>query len=208
MFDNKQYSRIKSSIPKEIKIVGVTKNKTSQDIIAAINSGIKIIGENYIQEAEIKYQEMKEVLKNKSAEFHLIGHLQTNKINEAVKIFDCIQTVDSIKKAEKINEACKKIEKQINVMIQINSGEEQKSGIKKEELITLINKIKELKNLRLIGLMTIPKPNDETAFQEMNLLKNKFKLRELSMGMSKDYNQAIKEGSTMIRLGTILFGER
>ncbi|MBM3247478.1 YggS family pyridoxal phosphate-dependent enzyme [Candidatus Pacearchaeota archaeon] len=208
MFNKEKYQDIIAEIPSNIKIVGVTKAKSPEEIKRAIDSGIKIIGENYIQEAKQKYEELKNLLKEKKIEFHLIGHLQSNKVKDAAEIFDCIQTIDSKKIAHKINESSKNIGKIMKVMIQVNLGEKQKSGIKPEELSSLIQEIRKLKNLELSGIMAIPEEGDEKSFELLKELKNKFNLNELSLGMSQDYKLAILKGSTMIRLGTILFGER
>lgn len=209
MFNQDAYNQIKTEIPNQVKIIAVTKTKSIEDIKQAIKAGIKIIGENYVQEAEEKYKILKHFFKDNLISFHLIGHLQSNKVKTAVKIFDCIETIDSEKIAIKVNKECQKINKIMEVFIEINFGEEQKSGIAIENLSNLIKIIKKLKNLNLLGLMTIVKvDNRESCFKKMNELKKEFGLKELSMGMSKDYLLAIKEGSTNIRLGKILFGER
>jgi pyridoxal phosphate enzyme (YggS family) len=179
-----------------------------EDIKEAIYFGIKIIGENYVQEASGKYKILNQLFKHEKIEFHLIGHLQSNKVQEAIKIFDCIESLDSEKLAIKINKECKKLNRVIEVMIEINFNEENKSGISLENLDLLIKKVKELTNLKLIGLMSIPHiGKEEICFKKMQELKEKYAFEELSMGMSEDYSIAIKNGSTIIRLGKILFGE-
>jgi pyridoxal phosphate enzyme (YggS family) len=209
MFNKEAYERIKIEIPKEVKILAATKTKSAEDVIEAINSGIKIIGENYVQEAEERYGKLKELFKEKMISFHLIGHLQSKKARKATEIFDCIQSVDSIKLAEKINNASKELNKKIDIMIEINFEEIQKSGVLTSELNPLIEKVKNLQNLNLIGFMCIPKiGKEEETYQKMKELKEKYNLKELSIGMSSDYKTAINYGSTIIRLGTILFGER
>ncbi len=209
MFNQSVYEKIKSEIPNSVKILGVTKNKPIEDIGKAINSGIKIIGENYIQEAEEKYEKLKELFLERNISFHLIGHLQSNKTRTAIKIFDCIETIDSSKLAEKINSVCGELSKKIEIMIEINFDENQKSGIKIEELNSFVEKIKHLQNLNLVGLMCIPPIGKEKeCFEKMKELKEEYNLKELSMGMSSDYKIAIENGATIIRLGTILFGER
>lgn len=208
MFDKNKYKEILGAIPNNVKIVGVTKTKTIKDIKEAIDGRIKIIAENYVQEAELKYKELKDLFKKENIEFHLIGHLQSNKAKKAAEIFDCIETLASIKTANILDKECHKINKILKIMIEVNLGEEQKSGIKEQDLDNFIKQIKEMKNLQLIGLMAIPKPLDLSAFKKMKELKEKYNLQELSMGMSQDYKEAINFGSTMIRLGTILFGER
>jgi pyridoxal phosphate enzyme (YggS family) len=208
MFNKESYSKIKSEIPNKIKILAASKTKTSEDIKEAIESGINIIGENYVQEAEEKYKFLKEYFKEKNIEFHLIGHLQSNKVKKAVEIFNCIQTLDSLKLAKKLNEEAKNLNKTLKVFIEINF-EQQKSGISPEELPNLIKEVQSLPNLNLQGLMTIPPINQEhQTYKKMQDLKNQFSLKELSIGMSSDYKLAIENGSTLIRLGTILFGKR
>ena len=209
MFNQEAYEKIKIEIPSDVKILAATKTKSVEEIIEAVNSGIRIIGENYVQEAEEKYEKLKDLFKEKEISFHLIGHLQSKKAKRAIKIFDCIETIDSIKLAEKINDICRELNKKISVMIEINFNEIQKSGIQIPEISLLTNKIKNLQNINLIGLMCLPPiGKEEECFKKMKELKNEYKLKELSMGMSSDYKQAINNGSTIIRLGTILFGKR
>ena len=209
MFNKKAYKQIKEEIPKDVKILAATKTKSIEDIKQAIDSGINLIGENYVQEAEEKFKIIKDILKEKNIEFHLIGHLQSNKVKEAVKIFDCIESIDSIKLANKLNNTCEELNKKINIFIEVNFDEEQKSGIKINELDNLVIEIKKLNNLNLIGFMTIPPIGKERdSFKKLKLLKDQYNLKELSIGMSSDYKLAIENNSTLIRLGTLLFGER
>jgi len=209
MFNKIVYEKVKAEIPKEVKILAATKTKPAESIIEAVNSGIKIIGENYVQEAEEKYKKMSRLFKEKIISFHLIGHLQSKKVRKAVEIFDCIESIDSIKLAEKIDNYCQELNRKIDIMIEINFGEEQKSGVLVSELPELIEKIKTLSNINLIGLMCIPPiGKEEGSYKKMEELKEKYGLKELSMGMSSDYKTAINHGATIIRLGTILFGKR
>lgn len=209
MFNQEAYEKIKTEIPLDVKILAATKTRIIEEIYQAINSGVRIIGENYVQEAEEKYEKLKDLFKERKISFHLIGHLQSKKAKRAVKIFDCIETVDSIKLAEKINNICHELNKRIDAMIEINFNENQKSGIQVSKICLLINKIKNLQNINLIGLMCIPPiGKEEGCFKKMKELKNEHKLKELSMGMSSDYKLAIDNGSTIIRLGTILFDKR
>jgi len=209
MFNHEAYEYIKTEIPQEVKILAATKTKSTEDIIDAVNSGIKIVGENYVQEAEEKFEKLKDFFKEKSISFHLIGHLQSKKARKAAEIFDCIESIDSIKLAEKINNACQELNKKIEIMIEVNFDEEQKSGISIIGLDFLIEKIKTLQNLNLTGLMCIPPiGKEEETYKKMKELKERYNLKELSMGMSSDYKTAINHGSTIIRLGTVLFGER
>ena len=165
-------------------------------------------GENRVQEALDKWTKIKE--NNDSIKLHLIGKLQTNKVKFAVKIFDYIHTVDSIKLARKISSEENKLKKKIKLFIQVNIGlEEQKSGVSENNLKELIEECSRL-NLSVIGLMCIP-PNDNNSknyFKKMKELGSQYSLSELSMGMSSDYIEAIEEGSTYVRIGSKIFGER
>jgi pyridoxal phosphate enzyme (YggS family) len=208
MFNKEAYERIAKEVSPNVKILAATKTKPTKDIQEAIKSGIKIIGENYVQEAEEKYKELKEFFKENNVSFHLIGHLQSNKAKIAAAIFDCVQTIDSLKLAKKLDSACKELDKTIDVFIEINF-EEQKSGIKIGNLDELISQLKNLQNLNLLGFMVIPPLGKEKeCFSKLKELKEKYNLEELSIGMSSDYLSAIESGSTLIRLGTALFGER
>jgi hypothetical protein len=203
-----------SDISQDIKILAATKQKNISEIEEAIGAGIKIIGENYVKEAESKLKEFKG-----KAELHFIGHLQTNKVRKAVEIFDMIQTVDSEKIANEIDKECKKIGKIMPMLLEINiAGEENKSGIMPNGLFGLANKITHLKNLKLKGLMTMG-PNVKNPeelrpyFKEAKILFDEIKkaypeIDTLSMGMSDSYKIAIEEGANMVRLGTIIFGNR
>jgi pyridoxal phosphate enzyme (YggS family) len=209
MFNKEKYLEIKKELPASVRVLAATKTKPKEEILNALESGIKFFGENYVQEAEEKYSSLLGQLCDCGAELHLIGHLQSNKVNKAVELFDCIQTIDSIKIARKINEACKQKGKKINGMIEINFGEEQKSGAKEEIIEELMREIKTLGNINLTGLMCVPPiGREKECFSRMLELKQKFNLNELSMGMSNDYKLAAQYGATIIRLGTILFGER
>ncbi len=202
-----------ATIPKNITLVAATKTISIQEIEQAIAAGIKIIGENYVQEAEEKYAELKG-----KVQFHCIGHLQSNKVSRAVRIFDLIQTVDSTKLADEIEKHCAEINKTMPVLIEINiAKEESKTGCLPEELDTLIRHMSTLPHLKLHGLMTMAPftENPEASrpyFKRMRSLFDKYQeqynFTTLSMGMSDSYEIAIEEGATMIRLGTKLFGSR
>jgi len=206
--------KIKAEIPSHVALMAATKTRTIDEIKQAIDAGITIIGENYVQEAEKKYHELKGKVK-----FHLIGHLQTNKIKKALKIFDMIQTLDSLKLAEEIE---KTAEKPIDVLIEINIGKElNKTGVMPENTISLIKEISKLKNIKIKGLMAMAPYFDDAEktrpyFREMKKLFEEIRKLEvqnvemetLSMGMSDSYKIAIEEGSNMVRLGTIIFGKR
>ena len=169
--------------------------------------GHKDYGENKVQEANEKWHEIKKI---KKINLHLIGGLQSNKVKVAVKLFDYIHSLDSIKLANKIAVQEKELQKKIKLFIQVNIGnEKQKSGVDKKELSEFYDYCKKL-DLNIIGLMCIP-PFDESSekyFKEVQELNNKLKLKELSMGMSSDYINAIENGSTQIRIGSNIFGNR
>lgn len=196
--------------PFKIKLVGVTKTIPHNTVSEAINSGLTDIGESYVQEAKEKFPQIKNL---KKATRHLVGHLQSNKAKKAVQLFDVIHSVDSKKLAKKLSHCCIEYNKIIDIFIEVNtSGEETKFGIKEEELKDLIDEIKNLKNLNLIGLMTItPEIEPELTrpyFRRLKQLADKFNLKELSMGMTNDYKIAIEEGSTYVRIGTAIFGKK
>ncbi|MFA6527933.1 MAG: YggS family pyridoxal phosphate-dependent enzyme [Candidatus Gracilibacteria bacterium] len=198
--------RLKNEIPSNITIMVVTKGQTIPNILKALNCGIDIIGENRIQEAREKFPHLPKHIKK-----HLIGHLQTNKTKEAVELFDLIESVDSEKLAHEINKQAGKFGKKMPIFIQVNiSREPQKSGILEEDIETLIKTIKDLPYLELKGLMAIAEDTNnlkitQAQFSKMQQLKNKYNLEELSMGMSQDYKEAIKHGSTQVRLGSAIF---
>ena len=190
------------------KIIAVSKTFKIEKILPLIEYGHVDYGENKVQEALDKWSEIK--LKNQNIKLHLIGKLQTNKVKHAVKIFDYIHSVDSMKLATKIADEQLKQNKNLKLFIQVNIGnEEQKSGIKVEHIQDLIIFSKKLK-LNIIGLMCIPPVNEEPDkyFKEINILNKKFNLPELSMGMSADYLKAIENFSTYLRIGSSIFGSR
>jgi len=195
-----------NKIPASVKIMAVTKTRSLLEIEKIITKGIKIIGENRVQEAEKKIPLLKTVV-----EKHLIGHLQTNKAKKAVELFDCIESVDSEKIAKAINKECSKIGKKMPVYIQVNiSDEPQKSGISTDKLPSLIKTMKDLSHISLEGLMAIAEDTDnkeklKKQFSKMRELKEKYNFKELSMGMSEDFETAIACGSTQVRLGRALF---
>ena len=190
------------------KIIAVSKTFKIEKILPLIEYGHVDYGENKVQEALDKWLEIK--LKNQNIKLHLIGKLQTNKVKHAVKIFDYIHSVDSMKLARKIADEQLKQNKNLKLFIQVNIGnEKQKSGIKVDHIQDLIIFSKKLK-LNIIGLMCIPPVNEEPDkyFKEINILNKKFNLPELSMGMSADYLKAIENFSTYLRIGSSIFGSR
>jgi len=190
------------------KIIAVSKTFALDNILPLIEYGHLDYGENKVQEAIEKWSDIK--IKKPQIKLHLIGKLQTNKVKFAIRIFDYIHSVDSIKLAKKISDEQKKQNKKVKIFIQVNIGsEEQKSGIDFNKIEELLNFCKELK-LDVIGLMCIPPINKDSSkyFQKMNLLKNDFNLQQLSMGMSSDYLDAIKNNATYLRIGSSIFGKR
>ena len=209
-----------SKIPSYVEVVAATKKRMPQEIKEAIEAGIKIIGENYVQEAEKK----REILSDLKVSWHLIGHLQKNKVKKAVRIFDVIQTLDSIKLIELINRECEKLNKVMPVMIEVNiASEPQKSGILPSSIFNFVDEFlkKEFRYVKLIGLMTMgPFLEDKEKLRSyfkrtrdiFEEVRNKYKeldeWRYLSMGMSDSFSIAIEEGANMIRIGTFIFGAR
>lgn len=195
--------------PEDVNIVAVSKTIASEKIIEAIDLGCKIFGENYIQEAQQKWFDLR---KNyPQIKLHFIGHLQSNKAKEAIELFDCIESVDSEKLAREIAKAQKKLQKNCEIFIQVNIGDEsQKSGIAIENLSTFINICKHDLELNVVGLMAVPPANENASpyFALLAKLAYENNLAKLSIGMSADYEDAIALNSTHIRLGTAIFGAR
>ncbi|MFA4905404.1 MAG: YggS family pyridoxal phosphate-dependent enzyme [Candidatus Margulisiibacteriota bacterium] len=197
--------------PQEISLLAVTKNVEVTQIIEAIEAGITDIGESYVQEASSKIPIIKSKFPN--VRFHLIGHLQTNKVKTALELFDVIQSVDSYHLAEEIS---KRAVRPAEIFIEVNtSGEESKFGVAPEKALELIGQITGLPNLRISGLMTIGKYTDDEkeirqCFKKLKELRDKAGIPglKLSMGMSHDYTLAIEEGSDIIRVGEGIFGPR
>ena len=190
------------------KIIAVSKTFNIDKILPLIDYGHIDFGENKVQEAIDKWQVIKS--KNSKIKLHMIGKLQTNKVKYVVKLFDYIHSVDSEKLAKKIADEQEKISKKIKIFIQVNIGDEkQKSGIEKKEVSNLISYCKKI-NLDVVGLMCLPPADKDSSFyfNEMNLLKNSFGFPELSMGMSSDYIDALKNSATYVRIGSSIFGNR
>ena len=193
---------------KDISLVAVSKTQPIEKIEKLISLGHRVFGENRVQEAKTKWKPLKS--KYDGLELHLIGTLQTNKVKFAIKLFDYIHSLDNEKLAIKISSAQKDLSRDVKLFIQVNIGdEEQKSGIKEKELFEFYKFCLDLK-LNVIGLMCIPPidKNSNLYFKKMLELKNKLKLNELSMGMSSDYLNAIDFGSTYLRIGSEIFGQR
>lgn len=190
------------------KIIAVSKTFKIENINPLIEYGHIDYGENKVQEAQEKWSLIKD--QNKNIKLHLIGRLQTNKVKLAVKLFDYIHSLDSKKLADKISLHQKEQNLQTKLFIQVNIGDEkQKSGILKSEVVDFYNYCKSL-DLDILGLMCIPPFNKDSTefFKEMRVLNEKIKMEDLSMGMSSDYLHAIENGSTFVRIGSSIFGQR
>jgi len=203
----------------DIQIVAVSKTFDDKVIMSSYDAGIKLFGESYAQEVRDKYANIEQdILANINIRF--IGHLQTNKAKYVVPICSAIDSVDSLKLAEEINKQAIRFQKNIEVMIQVNtSGEESKFGIEPNETIELAKNILQLSNLKLVGLMTIAglMSDDDQTRKEFILLRNlkaeveeklNLRLEHLSMGMTGDFEMAIEEGASMVRIGSAIFGSR
>lgn len=205
--------KILSELPPNVKLVAAAKTRTPEEIKEAIEAGIAIIGENYVQEAEQLVISNEELVK--SIKLHFIGHLQTNKVKKAVLLFDMIETVDSLKLAKEIDKQCAKIEKIMPILIEVNSGrEDQKAGVFPDKVDDLIQQVSALKNVKIKGLMTMgpfsDNPEDSRPYyiETKKVFDRIGSLEILSMGMSNSYKIAIEEGANMVRIGTAIFGER
>ena len=199
----------------DITIVAVTKTRPPAIIKIAVAAGIHNIGESKIQDAEPKILEVGQI-----ARFHMVGHLQTNKVKKAVKLFDVIQSVDSLRLAEEINRRAGEIDRTIECLVEVNcSGEDQKYGVAPEECLDLVKVVNGMENINLTGLMTVgPYVDDDLLIRDIfGRCRDLFKrgrdivgdeFDTLSMGMTGDFPLAIAEGATMIRIGTALFGAR
>ncbi|MBL7135254.1 MAG: YggS family pyridoxal phosphate-dependent enzyme [Candidatus Marinimicrobia bacterium] len=217
------YQKIRETIPEHVTIVVAAKQRTPNEITEVIKAGATDIGENYVQEGEKIYNTLSK--EREKVRWHMIGHLQTNKINKALKIFDVIQTIDSLEMAQAIDKRVEHTDKKvIPVYIEINIGSEiSKSGIKPDYKIIekLAKSISELEHLRLEGLMTLGPiaGNPEQSrpyFREVRGFFEKIRglnlprieMKTLSMGMTNSYKVAIEEGANMVRIGTAIFGVR
>ena len=209
-----RYKKINSNISsikpdQNVNIIAVSKTFSLEHIKPLINYGHIHFGENKVQEANAKWSVIKN--ENKNLKLHMIGKLQSNKIKDAVKLFDYIHSLDSQKLADGLSKHQISLNKSLNYFIQVNIGNEmQKSGIPVGELDSFYNYCKYEINLNILGLMVIP-PNDnnsEKYFKSLYELNKSLALQDLSMGMSADYIEAIKHGATFIRVGSSIFGER
>ena len=200
-----------------IKLVAAAKSRTPAEVLEAVDAGIRIVGENYVQEAQAAFQAV-----GHRVEWHFIGHLQTNKVKKAVEIFDMIETVDSLRLAAEIDKRSADAGKTMPVLIEINSGrEEQKFGVFPEAAEGLIRDMAGLKNIRVMGLMTMgplwgdpeeARPYFQETKKAFDLIKELdipgVRMDVLSMGMTSSYSVAVREGANMVRIGTMIFGPR
>ena len=205
---------IRHSLPPGVLLVAAAKTRLPSEVRAAIHAGIKIVGYNYVQEAESMYH----IIGNE-VQWHMIGHLQRNKVKKAVRLFDMIETIDSVQLAEAVNNRSILEDKVMPVLIEINSGKESnKTGVLPENVEKLIMQIHDLSNLRVQGLMTMGPSfgNPEDARPYFKVTRSAFdrlnkagipnvEMRHLSMGMSNSYKIALEEGANMVRIGTKLF---
>lgn len=208
---------ILSELPEWVELEVACKTRSPEEILKAVDAGVKIIGENYVQEAEAAFK----IVGNK-ARWHFIGHLQKNKVKKAIKIFDVIETVDSLELAQEIDKACSKEDKVISVLVEVNSGkEQQKFGVLPEAVEGFIEEISRLNHIKVMGLMTMGPMSGDPELARPYFIETKkifervkslgvshVEMRYLSMGMSGSYRVAIEEGANIIRLGTKVFGER
>lgn len=206
--------------PNEIKIVTISKTHPADIVINAIKAGVNVFGENYVQELKEKIQ-LLESQNITQPEWHFVGHLQTNKVKYIVPYISLIHSVDSVHLAEEISYQAKKYYKTIDILLQINtSGEKSKFGCEPQEACDIFRAIKEIENINIAGLMTIGSfSEDENIYRnEFRLLRSikeqmnekypEVNVMNLSMGMTHDFEAAIEEGATIVRIGTAIFGER
>jgi pyridoxal phosphate enzyme (YggS family) len=209
--------KILQELPPGVALMAAAKTRTPDEIRRAAQAGVKIVGENYVQEALAAFK-----IVGSRVKWHFIGHLQRNKVKKAIEIFDMIETVDSAELAEEIDKRCRQRERIMPVLIEINSGrEKQKFGVLPEDTEDFIKEISKLKNIRIEGLMTMGPmfgdPEDARPyFVETKRLFDRIKtlnlagveMKYLSMGMTNSYPVAIEEGANIVRIGTKIFGPR
>ena len=214
ILDIKENCNLSKRSFEDVVLIGASKSQTIEKIIVAYEEGIKNFGENYLQEAEEKICKL-----DQDIIWHFIGSIQSRKAKRIAEMFDWVHTIDSFKVAEKLNSSRPKSKGALNACLQLNiDDEESKSGLKIENLEEIIQKIEALENLKIRGLMVIPKPRDSEEEQRKvfrkvkeiydSLIRQGHNFDTLSMGMTSDYGVAIQEGATMIRIGTGIFGPR
>jgi len=214
------FKRLRAAIPPQVELVAAAKTRTPEEVGQVIAAGARVIGENYVQEAERMQAGLGEMARE--VRWHMIGHLQRNKVRSAVELFDMIETVDSFRLAREIDKRCRPLGKIMPVLVEVNSGREpQKTGVMPEEAVDLIREISALDHVAVMGLMTMGPPfgdpeNSRPYFRVARELFEQLRglglarvdCRHLSMGMTNSYRIAIEEGSTMVRIGTAIFGPR
>jgi pyridoxal phosphate enzyme (YggS family) len=210
-------TRILAELPPGVALVAAAKTKSPAEILEAVDAGVAIIGENYVQEAAAAF-----ALVGRRARWHFIGHLQTNKVKKAVEIFDMIETVDSADLADEVDKRCRALGRTMPILVEVNSGEEeQKAGVRPADAEALIRMVATLPNVRVEGLMTMgPYEGDpEESRPYFKITKKLFDdiatlaipsvaMTTLSMGMTNSYRVAIEEGANLVRIGTKIFGPR
>ena len=209
--------RLLRELPEGVELLAAAKERTAKEISEAIRAGIKIIGENYLQDAQKVFSDVKE-----KAHWHFIGHLQTKKVKKVVEMFDMIESVDSLRLAQEIERCCATRDKVMSALIEVNSGkEERKYGVNPEDVLELLEEVSSYPHIKIMGLMTMgPRFGDpEEArpyFQKTRQLFKQIKdlqrpnveMKYLSMGMTNSYGVALEEGANLVRIGTKIFGER
>jgi pyridoxal phosphate enzyme (YggS family) len=209
--------RLLRELPEGVALLAAAKERTAEEISEAIRAGVKIIGENYLQDAQKVFPDVKE-----KANWHFIGHLQTRKVRKVVEMFDVIESVDSLRLAQEIERCCAARDKPMPILIEVNSGkEEQKYGVNPEDVPELVDEISSYPHIKIMGLMTMgPRfGNPEEArpyftktrelFEQIKGLHSpNIEMKYLSMGMTNSYEVALEEGANLVRIGTKIFGDR
>lgn len=215
--DRIEGAKTRAGLTREVGIVAVTKTHPVEVLEAALAAGLECLGENRVQELAAKV----EALGRDRCSWHLIGHLQRNKVRQAVPLLDLLHSIDSLRLAEALSAEAVRTGRVVEGLVQVNtSGEASKYGLAPEEVVDVVGRMAELPGLRLTGVMTMaPFTSDESVlrrtfqgarelFERCGREVSGFEARHLSMGMSNDFEVAVEEGSTLVRLGTVLFGER
>jgi len=207
--NNINQALLESPYDRKIELIAVSKKQSLESVNKLLDVGHRCFGENQVQEATEKWTNLKNKISN--LQLHMIGPLQTNKVRQAVRLFDYIQTLDRIKLASKISTECKKENTEVKCFIQVNTGiEDQKSGIRPSEVREFYNICVNDYRLNVVGLMCLPPKHEspETHFAMLNTIAEENKIKFLSMGMTNDYKVGIKFGATHIRVGEGVFGKR
>jgi PLP dependent protein len=208
---------ILSALPPGVTLVAAAKTRTPEEVIAAIEAGVAVVGHNYVQEADRMFSVI-----GRRARWHLLGHLQKNKVKQAVEVFDLIESVDSVGLAETIDARCAAVHRTMPILVEVNSGNEpNKTGVAPDDAVELIRRLSRLAHVRVQGLMTMGPLSEEPEdfrpyFRTTRRLFERLaaaqlpnvEMRHLSMGMSSSFRVAIEEGANMVRIGTAIFGPR